>query len=289
MRDVINSPDRLRVAAISFLNPAPLLWNFEHEPHAAELRERYDLQYTLPSRCALQLATGEADLGLIPIASLPSLPEVRAISDCVIASLHNVRSIQLVLRPGVSLEGVESVACDAASRSSAAYVRILLQQYYRCRPAFQEQAPQLEDMLKKSEAALLIGDPALLALEQRENIGRFSNCTWIDVGALWRQHTGLPWVAAVWAVRPGALERCSMSASTLTQDLSDSRTAGQRHTEALVSEWSSRIALPARVIRQYLTENIHYRLDADCLEAIRLFYRLGETAGVLPPYRFQLL
>ena len=73
------TPRRLRVAAISFLNPAPLLWNFEHEPAAAELRTRYDVTYTLPALCAAQLASGEADLGLIPIAALATLPEVAAV------------------------------------------------------------------------------------------------------------------------------------------------------------------------------------------------------------------
>lgn len=289
MKDVEHTSDRLRVAAISFLNPAPLLWNFEHEPQAATLRQRYDVQYTLPSRCAAQLATGEADLGLIPIASLPSLQQVRAVSDCVIASLHTVRSIQLVLRPGVSLDRVRTVACDVASRSSAAYVRILLQRYYRIQPEFYEQAPDLQKMLETSDAALLIGDPALLALEQRDGTGRFSDCTWIDVAALWRQHTGLPWVAAVWAVRPDALQRCGLSAQILGRDLSASRDEGQEHVEDLVNEWSPRIPLSRARIREYLTENIHYTLDRNCLNAIHLFFQLGEETGVLPPYQFQLL
>ncbi len=289
MSDSADKTNRLRVAAISFLNPAPLLWNFEHEPVAAELRTRYDVRYTLPSMCAAQLAGGEADLGLIPIAALPTLPDVRAVPGCTIASLHAVRSIQLVLRPGVSLENIATVAADAASRSSAAYVRILLQQFHGNQPLFHEQPADLQSMLQEHDAALLIGDPALLALEDRDRAGRFADCTWIDVATWWREHTGLPWVAAVWAVRTEGLRRCGISAEALTTDLVESRDAGLQHREDLVAEWLPRVALPEETIRTYLSKNIHYTLDADCLQAMHRFYELGAACGVLPEYRLQML
>lgn len=289
MLAAIHHSNWLRVAAISFLNPAPLLWSFEHEPAATELRTRYDVRYTLPSLCAAQLASGDADLGLIPIASLPSLPQISAVPGCVIASLQAVRSIQLVLRPGVTLQTLRTVAADAASRSSSAYVRILLQQFYGNRPAFQEQPADLRPMLQTNDAALLIGDPALLALERRERDGTFADCTWIDVATLWRQHTGLPWVAAVWAVRRVALDRCGMTREALTADLIASRDAGLQHREDIVKEWLPRVDLPAETIRTYLSDNIHYVLDEDCLQAIQCFYRLGYAAGVLPAYQLNLL
>jgi chorismate dehydratase len=286
---LIPAADRLRVAAISFLNPAPLLWNFEHEPASAELRTRYDVRYTLPALCAAQLATGEADLGLIPIAALATLPQVVAVPGCTIASLYGVRSIQLVLRPGATLEGVQTVAADAASRSSAAYVRVLLQRFHGNHPEFHEQPADLPAMLKTADAALLIGDPALLALQRRDTLGEHADCTWIDVAAWWRQHTGLPWVAAVWAVRTEALDRCGITPLQLQDDLTASRDAGLQHVDDLVAEWRPRLALPANIIHEYLTKNIHYALDEPCLEAIACFYRLTEACGVLPGYRLQTL
>ena len=283
------SSHRLRVAAISFLNPAPLLWNFEHAPAGAELCTRYDVRFTLPSLCAAQLASGEADLGLIPIASLAALPEVVAVPGCTIASLHAVRSIQLVLRPGATLEDLGTVAVDAASRSSAAYVRVLLQHFHGNRAQFQEQQADLTAMLQTSDAALLIGDPALLALERRDTTGEHADCTWMDVATWWREHTGLPWVAAVWAVRPDALARCSMTSRQLQHDLVASRDAGLQHVEDLVTEWQPRLALPAATIRHYLTHNIHYTLDAPCLAAITRFYELAEACNILPAYRLRTL
>ena len=256
---------------------------------AGELSARYDVRYTLPSLCAAQLAAGEADLGLIPIAALPALPQVYAVSGCTIASLQSVRSIQLVSAPGVTLQGIRSVAADAASRSSAAYVRILLQQFYGNRPRFQQHPADLQEMLTTNDAALLIGDPALMALEDRDRDGRFADCTWTDIATLWRLHTGLPWVAAVWAVREAALERCGITAEELTEDLAQSRDAGQRHTDELVAEWTPRLGLPPETIRTYLTRNIHYRLDAGCLQAIERFYQLSEACGVLPGYSLRML
>ena len=283
------SLDRLRVAAISFLNPAPLLWNFEHEPMASELRTRYDVRYTLPSRCAEQLQAGEADLGLIPIASLASLPEIVAVPGCVIASLHAVRSIQLVLRPGMALENLRTVAADTASRSSTAYVRVLLQHFHGVQPLCHEHPADLAAMLQTSDAALLIGDPALLALERRDTVGDHADCTWIDVATWWRGHTGLPWAAAVWAVRPAALVRCGLSREHLIADLTGSRDAGLRHIPDLVEEWKPRLPVPPGTIREYLTNNIHYTLDPACTLAINRFYSLAAAGGVLPACTLHLL
>jgi len=128
----------LRVAAISFLNPAPLLYDFEHEPRAARLRKRYTLHYTQPSACAAELSAGTADLGLIPIAALT--PELAIVPGCTIASLGQVRSILLLVknprRLSVSdaLTQVRTVAADIASLSSVAYTRILFEHFHDTRP-----------------------------------------------------------------------------------------------------------------------------------------------------------
>ena len=277
---------KLRIAAISFLNPAPLLYDFEH---GNRLAHRYDVHYTLPSQCAAELASGEADLGLIPIAALPTIPGIAAVPGCTIASLDKVRSIQFVVRPGLKLEDIRTIATDAASRSSAAYLRILLRHFYGATPSFQEESADLPAMLRTSDAALLIGDPALLALEAHNRQQNYPDHLWIDVAKWWRKHTGLPWVAAVWAVRTEALQRTGISARQFTADLQNSRDNGLDHIEDLVAEWASRIPLQPETIRHYLTENIHYKLDEDCLQAIRRFFELAAATNTLPPYTLRLL
>src|ERR1700760_5092686 len=80
----------LRVAAILFLNPAPLMWDFEHPPLNVELAQRYEIKWMLPSQCADQLADGSADIGLVPIASLATIPGLRILPGCTIASKGKV-------------------------------------------------------------------------------------------------------------------------------------------------------------------------------------------------------
>src|SRR5438270_744804 len=117
----------LRVAAIDFLNPAPLMWDFEHPPLATPLNHSYQRTYMQPSACAASLLRGQSDLGLIPIAALT--PELAIVPGCAIAALDQVRSIQLIVkqtskRPDTAtddaLRSIRTIAADTASRSSLA-------------------------------------------------------------------------------------------------------------------------------------------------------------------------
>ena len=272
----------LRVAAINFLNPAPLMWDFEHPPLAADLAQRYILHYTLPSRCAEELLAARADLGLIPIASLT--PELAIVPGCTIASLNEVRSIQLIIKSQQTLDTVKTIAADTASRSSLAYAEILFRKFLHTRPTFLPATADPIAMLQHADAAILIGDPALLALEAREQIeATIGPCQWIDLAREWRTRTNLPWVAAVWAVRPEALDDSKLTAAQLTDDLATSRNHGLAHIEQLVEQWTPRIAIPPTTIRNYLTRNIHYHLDPDCIRTIELFRQYAAEVDVLPP------
>ena len=256
------------------------MWDFNHPPLAATLAERYRVHLTAPSQCARDLLEDRADLGLIPIAALT--PALRIVPGCTIASLHRVRSIQLIVKAPLSLAQVRTVAADTASRSSAAYAQVLFRHFLRTAPAFVEHPADLASMLAHADAALLIGDPALLALEHRPEIEQTTGpCTWHDLAELWHTHTGLPWVAAVWAARPESLPT-QAARTQLIEDLTQSRDHGLAHTSELVEEWTPRIAIPPATIRTYLTENIHYLLDPPCIEAIHLFRTLATETQVLP-------
>jgi chorismate dehydratase len=139
-------------------------------------------------------------------------------------------------------------------------------------------------MLSTADAALLIGDPALLARERRTAIdGSSPTLLWLDLAHLWRERTGLPWVAAVWALHPESLAAASLTPQQLIQDLTASRDAGLSHTEQLVNEWTPRLAISSNTIRTYLRHNIHYTLDPNCLSAIELFRTLAAQINILPP------
>jgi chorismate dehydratase len=280
------SPNKLRVAAINFLNPAPLMWDFEHPPLAAALAQRYTLHYTQPSLCADELLAARADLGLIPIASLT--PDLAIVPGCTIASLNEVRSIQLIVKKTHTLSTVRTIAADTASRSSLAYAEILFRKFLGTKPTFIPATADPIAMLQQADAAILIGDPALLALESREAIEKIAGpCQWFDLAHEWHARTNLPWVAAVWAVRPEALSESkaptNLTAAQLTEDLETSRNHGLLNIERLVEQWTPRIAIPPATIRHYLSSNIHYVLNTDCIRAIELFRQYAAEVDILPP------
>jgi chorismate dehydratase len=266
------------------------MWDFEHLPRSTELAQRYQIRNTRPSQCADDLLAGRADLGLIPIASLT--PALAIVPGCTIASLDRVRSIQLIvkLKSGGSeetdhaLAQVRTVAADTASRSSLVYAQLLFRRFIGSDPEFVPAAADPVAMLAHGDAALLIGDPALLALEDRERIEAVAGpCLWLDMAHQWRSRTGLPWVAAVWAVRPEALAAPAIEPEQLIADLQQSRDHGLSHIEQLVEEWTPRIAIPPATIRRYLSSNIHYTLSPDCIDAIQLFRGYAAEAEILPP------
>lgn len=280
LRKQLLPASKLRVAAIHFLNPAPLMWDFEHAPLASKLATRYALQYTEPALCAQQLLSGEADLGLIPVAALT--PELAVVPGCTIASPDYVRSILLLIKRPHTLHTIHTLAIDTASRSSVAYTEILLRKFSNNAAIFFLHPADPVAMLAENDAALLIGDPALLAREQQAAIESVTGpLLWLDLAHEWHSRTGLPWVAAVWAARPEALT--AQTTNQLVSDLNGSRDHGLSHVEDLVREWTPRIAIPPATIRRYLTENIHYHLDPGCIEAISLLRQYADEINILPP------
>lgn len=257
------------------------MWDFEHPPLAAELEKRYRIDRMTPSECAARLADGRADIGLIPIASLATTPNLRILPGCTIASKGRVRSLLLVHRAKQALATLRSVAADTASRTTLAYARIMFHKWGNPDVPFVPMAADLDLMLDRADAAILIGDPALLALEERSN--RFERAgeelVYLDLAEEWQALTGLAFVSAVWCAAHG-----SPLDESVAKDFIASRDHGMASIEALVAEWSGRIPVSESTIRSYLTTNIHYVLDEECVEGMRGFFRMAAECGVLPPY-----
>jgi chorismate dehydratase len=260
---------RLRVSAISYLNTAPLLWNFEYGRQRESLREQFEIAYTIPSRCAEMLAEGSADIGIIPIAAYSTIAGLKILPDVAIASKGAVRSILLVSEH--PLDRIRSVALDSSSRSSAALVRVLFAKHWDREVQFVQAEPQLEDMLAKHDAALLIGDPAL-------RVDRFRYQTW-DLAEEWKRFTGKPFVFAFWAARSGVADDDELSAAA--EILSESRDEGLRHVSEIASKWAPNLRIPPELIKSYLRENIHYHLDSENIAGMELFFSLAAELDVL--------
>ena len=274
------------MAAIRFLNPAPLMWDFEHPPLNDELARRYQVDWMLPAECADRLASGTADIGLVPIASLAVTPGLRILPGCTIASKHRVRSLLLVRRAHQPLDKLRTIAADTASRTTIAHTRILFHHWSNAAVAFLPMPGNLDRMLDRADAAIVIGDPALLALEERANREERTGeeLVYHDLAEEWRLLTGLPFVSAVWGA---AGSRRALDVQ-VAMDLISSRDHGLANIDALVTEWSQKLPLPDDVIRTYFTSNIHYVLDEECQEGMRCFYRKAAELGILPAYEFSM-
>jgi chorismate dehydratase len=260
----------LRISAISYLNTAPLMWDFEH----AEAGRDFDISYTLPSACARALQAGTADIGIIPAAAYTQIPGLVVLPNVAIASRRPVRSILLVsTKP---LDQIRTVALDTSSMTSVALTKILFEKWLGGGRTFTPMPPEIDKMLAAHDAALVIGDPAL-------QIDRSRYFT-LDLAEEWIRHTGKPFVFAFWAVRREALREASPS-QDLATIFQQSRDHGLEPAslDQITREWAPRLSLKGSDIRSYLTDNIYYHLDAACLEGLQLFYRYAAEIGALPP------
>jgi chorismate dehydratase len=259
----------LRISAISYLNTAPLMWDFEHGDAAAA----FDISYTVPSQCAANLAAGSADIGIIPAAAYAAIPGLVVLPGVAIASRRPVRSILLVSR--VPLDQIRSVALDTSSLTSVALTKVLFAKWWGSGRRFTPMAPDVEKMTAEHDAGLLIGDPAL-------KVDRSRYLTY-DLAEEWIRLTGKPFVFAFWALRQSALKDIS-PALDLATVFQDSRDHGLQPANLvrIAGEWAQRVGLSEEDVKTYLTENIHYDLDPGCLDGLQLFYRYAEECGVLP-------
>ncbi len=278
---------RLRISAISYLNTAPLMWDFEH----GEAGRNFDISYTLPSACARALEAGNADIGIIPAAAYAQISGLHVLPSVAIASRRAVRSILLVSR--VPIEKIRAIALDTSSMTSVALTKILFEKWLGGGRTFTAMEPNLEQMLATNDAGLLIGDPAL-------QVDRSRYLT-LDLAEEWIRYTGKPFVFAFWAVRRQALQEAALSADgrprlsparsdarvptlDLAQVFQDSRDHGLAPSSLnqIVREWAPRLGLREDEVRSYLTESIHYELDPGCIEGLQLFYRYAAEIGALP-------
>jgi chorismate dehydratase len=265
---------RLRISAISYLNTAPLMWDFEHgKASSDEARPDFDISYTIPSQCAASLREGSADIGIIPAAAYSSIPDLAILPGVAIASRRAVRSILLVSK--IPLEKIRTVALDTSSMTSVALTKVLFAKWWGGGRTFSAMAPDIEQMLSKNDAGLVIGDPAL-------KIDRSRYLTY-DLAEEWIRLTGKPFVFAFWAVRQAALKDAprDLDLASVFQESRDHGLLPESLNE-IAREWAPRLGLSEEQVKSYLTENIHYSLDSDCLDGMQLFYELARECGALP-------
>jgi chorismate dehydratase len=264
------SPTRL--GAVGYLNARPLVFGVAASP-------RFALRFDVPSRCADLLHEGAIDLGLIPsieywrapagggAAGPPTRGQYFVVPGLSIASRGPVASVCLYARR--PFREVRSIALDTSSRTSAALVRVLCSRQFGIRPSFEPHGPNLDAMLERCDAALLIGDNALFDDTPRAGVQK------LDLGEAWTAMTGLPFVWAFWAGRAEALNPGDAGA------LQRARDEGVGHVDEIAREYCPGSPARQAVASTYLRDNIRYTFGPDERAGLAFFYQYASEAGVV--------
>jgi chorismate dehydratase len=285
-RDTSNV-SKLRISVVQYLNTAPLVRGFTHGP----LQGKYDLSFTVPSLCAEALRTAQADIAIIPAIEYQRIPNLAILPDLSIASKERVRSL-LVVSKG-PIRNAKRIALDRSSRSTQALTKILCANRWNIAPEFREAEPNVAAMLEETDAALVIGDPALrlaIAAEAKAKPGREGE--WICEGATvglsqyatlhlydvvreWWQMTERPAVLAVWAARQ------EIATEELAEEFVVSLNYGLANLDAICKEAASEMHLPEKELALYLRTNIDYSLDDENRKGLLAYYSYALKLGLL--------
>ena len=214
----------------------------------------------VPARCAHFLASDEADFGLVPVIEYQRIPGVKLVRDVCVGSRQKVRSVLLVSRLN-NLKKIRSVALDESSRTSATLTKIIFKEFLRTEPGWTSCRPDLTSMLRGSDAALIIGDPAMTFPRQGLNV-------W-DLASLWHDFTGTGFVFAMW------MARADLRPGTLSLDFAAVRDEGVEAIEQIVEDYKNRLHLPADDLRDYLTNNVTFDLDHDLQTGMQLYFEIA--------------
>lgn len=254
----------VRVGAVSYLNAKPLYYRLD------TFAPGVSLEMDVPSRLAERLHEGSLDVALIP-----SVEYLRGASfgyeilpGFAIAARGAVRSVKLFCR--VPFDRIERIALDEGSRTSQALARVWLDAAHGVRPAVVEPLPlgvPIEE--STADAVLLIGDRAM-------TVGQSGFHAVVDLAEAWKTLTGLPFVFALWVVRPG------VDLGGLPEALERSRAEGLTHAGDLAAEHGPRLGLDVSTCYDYLTRVLSYDLGEVELEGLRRFARMAARLGLAP-------
>ena len=237
------------------------MYGLEHDP-------RFEIQYDLPSDCARRLHAREIDLGLIPsIEYLRGPASYVFVPGPAVTSRGAVASVAMYTRRDPA--DIRTIAMDTSSRTSVALATVLLQRVYNVAASAVPMTPDLDAMLAKADAALIIGDMALFLDHAAAGACK------IDLGELWTSSTGLPFVYAVWTGWPE-----SVTAEHVTA-LQSARDEGVRHADDIGREFYPDDAPRQAIASRYLRQNIRYYLGDEELEGLRTFFRYAAELGLV--------
>jgi predicted solute-binding protein len=243
----------IRVGAVTYLNARPLVYGLENS-------DRFSVRYDIPSECARLLHAHETDIGLIPsIEYLRGPAPYWLVPGPAVTSRGPVASVAIFTRR--EPRDIRTIAMDTSSRTSVALATVMLRRRFDVSAEAAPMAPDLDAMLARADAALIIGDTALFLDHESAGVRK------IDLGEEWTAMTGLPFVYACWTGWEGAVSRQEVTA------LQRARDAGIAQSNAVAAAYYPEDTARQAAARRYLRDNIQYVLGSDEIEGLKTFYR----------------
>jgi chorismate dehydratase len=256
---------RLRLGAVEYLNARPLVYGLHR--HA----DRFDVRFDIPARCAELLHTGQVDLGLVPSIEYLRGDAYVAVPGVAIGSDGPVASVAVFSH--VPVDRVRTVALDASSRTSVALFAVLCARHFGIEPEVRVMPPDPQRMLDSNDAALLIGDAALLFDHAAAGVQK------TDLGLAWKEYSGLPFVYAFWFGRPGLLAAGDVSA------LGEACRLGVEHADDVARQHFPDDPARAAAGGRYLRDNVVFGFDERELKGLTRFYRDAADLGLARAFR----
>ena len=262
----------LRIGAVAYLNTEPLIWGL------AQRLPGMQLSLEVPSKLARQLAQRQLDVGLIPVVSYFQGTGDVIVSDACIGCRGPVGSVKLLSR--VPLADIRTLAVDEGSATSVVLAQVLLERQYGLRPELHPFPLGSDVTATGTDAVVTIGDRAMGIAPREFTHG------W-DLGEVWCETTGLPFVFAVWVAH-----RDTPRLELLGQRLQQTRDAACLDLKRLATEVAPRRDMSPRACEAYWSDNLHFVLGPREREGLRLFFdesvRLGLVSGqpALTPLQF---
>lgn len=220
----------------------------------------------VPAACADQLRAAIVDVALIPVIEYQRISGGAIVPNVCVGSRERVRSVVLVTRSD-NLRDLRSVALDESSRTSATLLKIIFREFLNCDLEWVRRSPDVGQMLADNDGALIIGDPAMTF--PRDDLHVF------DLATMWREHTGLGFVFAMWMVGDQA------SAAARSIDFAGARDEGVARIEEIVDFYEPLLGLSRDELRTYLSENISFSLDEEMHLGLELYFQLAHKHGLI--------
>jgi chorismate dehydratase len=271
----VTHSERPRVGHIQFLNCLPIYWGLVHSGALLDV----ELTKDTPDRLSEQLVAGELDVGPVSLVeALRHADELRLLPDLAVGSDGPVLSCVLVSQvPPGKLDG-RRVALGSTSRTTVLLARMWLAEVHGVRPDYFRCPPDLGAMLQEAAAAVLIGDAALRATYEAPRRGLFVQ----DLGAAWKEWTGLPMVFAVWAARREFAQAHPGLVKGVHEAFLRSRDAAVASLDTVAARAARWEPFDATTLRDYFT-TLDFSLGKRQRAGMAEFARRAGAWGAVPP------